>query len=269
MRQWRLIHDQPTSGALNMARDSAILDAVERGESPPTLRLYGWTPYCLSLGVGQRSREADAERLAAMGWELVRRPTGGKAILHGDELTYSVTLPMTDDLAAGGVVESYRALSGGLLNGLTHLGAAVRADAKRPDDQPASPVCFDMPSYYEITVNGRKLVGSAQVRRKSALLQHGSLPLTGDIARICDALVYSTADARAAAKHQVRDRATTLESALGYYRAWQAAADALVRGFSEAFDIEFREESYSSAEHDAAQRLTNEVYANPTWTLRR
>src|SRR6185295_7261954 len=93
MRQWRLIYDLPTTGAANMAADEAVLQAVSAGESMPTLRLYGWSPPCLSLGYGQKTRDVDFERIAANGWDVVRRPTGGRAILHVDELTYSVSLP--------------------------------------------------------------------------------------------------------------------------------------------------------------------------------
>ncbi|HVU12241.1 MAG TPA: hypothetical protein VHD90_13240, partial [Phototrophicaceae bacterium] len=156
MRQWRLIYDQPTLGARNMAVDEAILASVGAGDQPPTLRLYRWEPPCLSLGYGQRSREADLDRLAARGWEIVRRPTGGRAILHADELTYSLALPSDHPLAALGIVESYRRISEALISALTGLGAQPHAE--RADSQTAhttNPVCFETPSHYEITVAGR------------------------------------------------------------------------------------------------------------------
>jgi lipoate-protein ligase A len=101
MRQWRLIYDFQGAGASvvgahNMAVDDAILTSVSGRDSLPTLRLYGWALPCLSLGYGQRAREADVARLAERGWEIVRRPTGGRAILHTDELTYSLALPIDD-----------------------------------------------------------------------------------------------------------------------------------------------------------------------------
>lgn len=269
-RQWRLIYDQPTVGARNMAVDEAILAAVAAGNSPPTLRLYTWNPPCLSLGYGQRTRAADTERLAERGWSLVRRPTGGLAILHTDELTYSLSLPLDDPLAGGGIVESYRRISTALLAALESLGAQPHADRKDKDAAPnPSPVCFETPSHYEITVDGRKLVGSAQARKGGGLLQHGTLPLTGDLARICDALAYPDEAARAAAKAEVRARAITLAEALGGEIGWQTAADAVAQGFASALDVTLTRGELTPDERNAAERLTAEVYGNDSWTLRR
>ncbi len=262
--QWRLIYDLPTTGVRNMAVDEAILGAVSAGLEPPTLRLYGWSPACLSLGYGQRMTDVDCERLAAHGWDVVRRPTGGRAILHADELTYSVALPADHPLAAGSVVESYRRLSGALLAALSSLGASVATERRQKSSVAVGPVCFDTPSHYEITVEGRKLVGSAQMRRRGGILQHGSLPLTGDPALICDALVYVDAASREEACHHVRQRATNLTDALGGISvSWQIAADALVDGFHSALGIDFGAPVSLSAGEDAeAARLAETVYAN-------
>ncbi len=270
MRQWRLFYDQPTLGSRNMAVDEAILASVGAGDAPPTLRLYGWTPPCLSLGYGQRAREADFARLDARRWGIVRRPTGGRAILHADELTYSLALPKSDPLAGQGVIESYRRISGALLAALNRLGARAHADrADSESDQPLSPVCFETPSHYEITVGGRKLIGSAQVRRREGLLQHGSLPLCGDLARICEVLVYPDEAARAEARRQVRARSITLAEALGREIEWQSGADMLVAGFVEAFGVDFAPGDLTAAERDHAGRLDAEVYGTSAWTLRR
>ena len=278
MRQWRLIYDQPTigapNGARNMAVDAAILAAVSAGAAPerqpPTLRLYGWMPPCLSLGYGQHAREADADRLAARGWGIVRRPTGGRAILHADELTYSVALPADHPLARISVVESYRQISAALLAALEVLGAHPHADRAAEDANAApSPVCFETPSHYEITVDGRKLVGSAQVRRREGLLQHGTLPLSGDITRICDALVYADETERSAAKDQVRARASTLADVTGVVIDWQTAADAVADGFRQTLDLVLTPGDLSSRECADAERFTAEVYGSADWTFRR
>ena len=171
MRQMRSLRDCGFhDGASNMAVDCAILDAVAGGDQPATLRLYGWRPFCLSLGYGQRTRDVDRDALAARGWDLLRRPTGGKAILHGDELTYSLCLPLTHPLAAEDIIESYRRISAGLLRALEMLG--LTADAPRQGERvrgvDPGPVCFEMPSHYEISLGGRKLIGSAQLRSEKA-----------------------------------------------------------------------------------------------------
>lgn len=272
MQQLRLLAESIfSSGARNMAVDCAIAEAVGSAAQLPTLRLYGWQPFCLSLGYGQRVAEVDLEALNARGWDLVRRPSGGKAILHGDELTYSLSLPLEHALARGDVVESYRRISAALLAALRALGKPAQAEAMAGDASASSagPVCFVLPSHYEIAVGGRKLIGSAQLRRGGALLQHGTLPLRGDIGRICDALVFDSDSARERERLMVRQRATTLSTALEKDISWEAAALALKRGFAAAFDLTLTESALSEAEAERAASLQTERFGNPEYTAKR
>jgi lipoate-protein ligase A len=171
-----------------MAVDESILEHIGRGESFPTLRLYAWDPACLSLGHTQPFADVDTARLRARGWEVVRRATGGRAILHTDELTYSVTGSAEEPVLVGGVLESYNRLAQALFLAVRDLGLPVEIkEGKSNNNTTPNPVCFEVPSTYEITVNGKKLIGSAQARKKEGVLQHGSLPLTGDLTRICQA----------------------------------------------------------------------------------
>lgn len=271
---WRLIRTPAMTGPFNMAIDEAILNAVAEDASPPTLRFFAWEPATLSLGYGQPITDVDQERLAQRGWGLVRRPTGGRAILHTDELTYSVTAPMDEPRVVGSVVESYRRLSSGLLAGLQRLGLSARADPKdpaattrAPDGTPiVNPVCFEVPSDYEITADGRKLLGSAQVRKRGVVLQHGTLPLWGDITRILDGLVYADAE-REALRARVHARATTLTD-IGIHVSWEDAADALAQGFSEALGLILEPGDLSASELSDADRLVAEKYGDPVWTAR-
>lgn len=270
MSNWRLIHTPPSTGAWNMAADEAILEHIYRGESPPTLRLYSWDPPCLSLGHAQSFKDVDVERLRAHGWDVVRRLTGGRAILHTDELTYSVTGPADDPVLYGGVLESYNRLAQALLHAVQSLSMPVEMkehyDGHTP--QNLNPVCFEVPSTYEITVDGKKLIGSAQARKKEGVLQHGSLPLTGDLTRICDALVFANDSSRQSAKERLLARATTVESVLGTDISWESAAQAFAQGFETELDIQFERGDMSPSELQRADELVHEKYGHPSWTER-
>src|SRR5216684_7091332 len=183
---WRLLTDPPATGAWNMAVDEALLDGVAAGIAPPTLRFYQWAPPCLSLGYFQPFDVVDVAGCAALGVDVVRRPTGGRAILHDRELTYSMALPASVLGHDGGVLPSYYRLSLALQDGLQRLGVgSTLAPESAGGGSPVhGPVCFDRPSAYEILLQGRKLVGSAQMRRGGGILQHGSILIEPRIDRL-------------------------------------------------------------------------------------
>ena len=265
---WRLLVDAPADGATNMAVDEAILNGVIEGYSLPTLRFYAWLPPCLSLGRNQPGSDVDWAACRAAGVDVVRRPTGGRAILHTDELTYSVVLLQTDPRAAGDVVESYRRLSEGLLAGLRRLGVdATQATGQRTEATTLSAVCFETPSDYEITVGGRKLVGSAQCRTRGGVLQHGALPLWGDLTRIVSYLNLGH-DQREAQRRILRQRAITLEEALGRTVPFLEVARALAEGFAEALFLNLTPGKLSDYERALAVELRQSRYAAPEWTVR-
>ena len=268
---WRLIISPPSPGAWNMAVDESILDASAKGLVPPTLRLYAWSPACLSLGYAQPYHDIDLANLNKYGWQYVRRLTGGRAILHTDELTYAVIGPNNDSRLVGGVLESYRRLSKALLAALRTLG--IQADAKeapfRSDqNDAAAPVCFEEPSHYEITVDKKKLVGSAQARRKRTILQHGTIPLTGDITRITKVLVYPDEIQRAAAAKRLSDRASTIESSLGKKVSWGKTAQALIHAFEEELNLKLNMENLSDLEISAAEKMLADKYDTEQWNQR-
>jgi lipoate-protein ligase A len=272
--EWRLLLTPFADGPTNMAVDEAILQSIAEGQSGPTLRFFGWAPPCLSLGYGQPVADVDMERLTQLGYDLVRRPTGGRAILHTDELTYSVIASMDEPRVRGGVLESYQQLSAGLLAGLQHLGLGVRADRTYAGSETAAkgPVCFEVPSNYEITAgNGaapRKLLGSAQVRKRGVVLQHGSLPLTGDLGRICGVLVFATEEARQAARARLHERAATVAEVLSAEVDWQQAAASLAAGFAEVLNLDLVPEPLRPPEAALAAQLREEKYATAAWNRR-
>jgi lipoate-protein ligase A len=282
---WRLIVTPPAAGAWNMAVDEAIAGHAGRGAVPPTLRFYQWQPACVSLGRHQPLADIDLARCAALGYDVVRRPTGGRAILHTDELTYSVAGPQDDPILAGAVLDSYLRLSQGLLAGLARLGLRV---AKAPPSNRASsdagPVCFEVPSAYEIVVPApvgpaisrtyttealpRKLVGSAQSRRQGWVLQHGTLPLVGDVTRLVDVVIFPDEAERAAQRLALAERAATVEDALGRRVAFDEAAIALAAGFSAALGIDLEPGGLTPSELDLAATLRRDQYAAHPWTAK-
>jgi lipoate-protein ligase A len=269
MNTWRLLFTTPARGAWNMAVDEAILESIGRGESNPTLRLYAWTPACLSLGVAQPYADVDSARLRARGWDVVRRITGGRAILHTDELTYSVVGPAEEPILAGSILESYNRIARALLTAVRTLELPVEMKEGKADESGKSnPVCFEVPSTYEITVDGKKLIGSAQARRKDGVLQHGSLPLTGDLTRITEALSFADKSARAEAAQRLLERAATTESALGRAVDWETAASHLVRAFEAELGIQFERGELSAKEISRTGELVREKYEHPAWTKR-
>jgi lipoate-protein ligase A len=255
-----------------MAIDEAILETIGRGDALTTLRLYAWEPACLSLGYAQPISDVDTQQLEVNGWEIVRRVTGGRAILHIDELTYAVIGPHDDPQLAGGVLESYHRLSKALLAALQWLGLPAQAlphpPVPRSNNYSKEPVCFEVPSNYEITIHGKKLIGSAQARKKEGVLQHGTLPLYGDLTRITKALSFSNELERQAAAKRLLIRATNIESALNRVVAWEEAAEAFIFAFSKDLGVRLEISELTPTELARAEELVEKKYSHPNWIAR-
>ena len=263
---WRLLITPPADGAWNMAVDEAIATHAGRGDVPPTLRFYRWEPACVSLGRHQPLADIDLARCRGLGYDVVRRATGGRAILHTDELTYSVAGPQDNPVLAGAVLDSYLRLSQGLLAGLARLGLTVnKAPPTNRSGADAGPVCFEVPSAYEIVAGGKKLVGSAQSRRQGWVLQHGTLPLVGDVTRLVDVVAVSNEAEHVELRAGLAERAVTAEQVLGRPVSFEEAAEALLAGFSEALGVHFTSGEITEAERETAARLVSEVYGTDGW----
>lgn len=261
---WRLLLDAPASGAWNMAVDEVLLDGVAAGSAPPTLRFYQWAPPCLSLGYFQSFEVVDVDGCHARGIDVVRRPTGGRAILHDRELTYSVALPaqlLGDD---GGVLPSYHRLSLALEAGLNRLGVSVAlAPESAAEASPAhGPVCFDRPSAHELLLDGRKLVGSAQVRRSTAILQHGSILIEPRIARLLACLRLPDGPERGLIEDGVAGLAE-----VGNFEPARIAR-ALADAFGERFGVTVARGSLRPDEWQAVEALAASKYQSAAWTER-
>lgn len=238
--QWRLIYDPPMPGAVNMQRDLEILKEVAAGKAPPTLRLYSWAPPALSIGRFQKvGAVADLEACRRLGIDIIRRPTGGRAILHDRELTYSLIIPDSRLLIPAGVVPSYRFISRALLYAFEVL--QIEAELSSENARGAGLVpgsCFDTPSAYELRVAGKKVVGSAQLRREGMLLQHGSILLELPLQIYRQILRPRAGCDQDAYLNSLGRRAAGLLD-LGYKVTKDELAAALAAGFARLFDVKW------------------------------
>lgn len=184
----RIILDGPHPGAVNMQRDQALLDQWQPGE-PPTVRLYRWRPYAVSYGFHQRVEDFDLAAIAARGYDLVQRPTGGRAILHAEELTYSVVGPSPSPLFGASLHSCYMKINEALVAFLQRLGHAAEVSGGEDRSEQRQAVCFKSAGQHEIRVGGRKIIGSAQRRRDGVFLQHGSILVGPHHAELLDCLL--------------------------------------------------------------------------------
>jgi len=252
---------EPLDGASNMAIDEALLRFRLAGESPPTVRFFGWAPPAVSLGYGQALDDAiDLTACVRLGIGLVRRPTGGSALLHeapGAELTYSVAARGGDFAGADDLLETYRVIATGLAAGLRRLGAAAEVvPLVRQRRSPTPTFCFARTGSYEIAAGGKKLIGSAQRRQGGGFLQHGSLLLDADPVRL-RAVFPRVEDPLAGV--------ATLAAGLGRPAGFDEVAAALAAGLAEVLGS-LRPGGLTSAETALVERLVAEKYGTAEWT---
>jgi lipoyl(octanoyl) transferase len=232
--QWRLILDPPLTGSENMAKDTGLMEEVASGECPPVLRVYSWALPTLSLGYFQDEHKVvDRAACARAGIDLVRRPTGGRAVLHHEELTYSIIVPEIHPfIDRGSVLDAYRSISRGLVTAFSLLGITASIT---PEDKGQAGIapgsCFDTSSAYEVKVDGKKVVGSAQLRRDGILLQHGAIlfRLPQDLYR--QVLKKDNRKTGEGMETDLGEQAAGLLD-LGYNISYDRMARALVKAFS-------------------------------------
>jgi lipoate-protein ligase A len=256
MRQppiWRLIRDGGLPGSHNMARDSAILDAVSTGESPPTLRFYGWNPPCLTLGRHQGLEAANLEFCRAEGLDVVRRPTGGRALLHHLELTYAVVAPLDGGVLPRGLQDAYRRICEALVRAMRSLGVDAELTGGEVNLQlpgPRSTVpCFEAPAGGEVVVDGRKLVGSAMRAHAGTILQHGAIVLDWD-GRLQAGAMGLDDDT------SLRPHITTLTEELGSTRDRNELEASIVKAFSKTLGIHLERGTLFQGETERESELT-------------
>lgn len=244
------------TGMWNMGFDVHRAEQVDAGQATPLLRVFHWAPWCISLGRHQSIDEIDHRRTDAAGYGIVRRPTGGRAILHAEELTYSIVMPSE----GRGVMEVYRQISEALTTGLKLLVPEIDIAKSQPNFQklyrePGSIPCFSSSARYEIEFGGKKLVGSAQRRIGSAVLQHGSILIGDAHLSLADYLAVED-EVRGQLRHDMREHTITLQDILQRPVSREEVADAIRTGFEQTWKLRFstlRDYEYIHSEDEARE----------------
>ena len=239
MLTFKLLDSGPNLGAYNMAVDEELLSRAQAAETLPVLRFYTWDPPAVSIGKFQKIETAvNADACKRRGFDIVRRITGGRAVLHNKELTYSIIARIDDPLFPSTVLGTYKVIAAGLVTGLRNLGIPAEMvsrggrNADLVEKKASNPACFSSPSWYEIVVHGKKIVGSAQRRLSNAFLQHGSILLEYDQALEAEVIPGGCSD----------NTVTSIKQELGRDIPLTEVKQAFIAGFSESLGIEFKTE---------------------------
>lgn len=260
MRFMRLIEQEGNSAFFNMALDEAISEAVRKGLSPPTLRFYQWNRPSISIGYFQRASDINIQYCKEKGYPIVRRLTGGRAILHNDELTYSISARFDVGIFKGNLLEDYSLISNAISNGLRLCGIDTRINHSRRRNREKNPACFKFISYGEVTVMGKKITGNAQKRYADGFLQQGSIPITIDRIELRNVLNVSD-------EVDFNEIATIKEFASGI--TIDGLINAFKRAFEETLNVRLISDTPTRFETRLAKRLESERYSTDEWNLRR
>ncbi|MBA4494941.1 biotin/lipoate A/B protein ligase family protein [Paenactinomyces guangxiensis] len=271
MQKWRFLPYKVYSSSQNMAIDEAIIIAHREGKVPPTLRFYGWNPATLSIGYFQKAKkEVDFERLKAAGVGFVRRMTGGRAVLHDQELTYSIIVSEDHPMMPSSISESYRLISQGLLEGFRRLGMnAYLSLPEYTEKSHSSSACFDSPSDYELVLEGKKVAGSAQTRQRGVILQHGSILLDMDEDLLFDVLRFPSERVKERLKQNFADKAVAINRLREKPVSIMQAVTAFYQGFCRGMGLQFEEAELTDYEKQLADELVQKRYGSEEWNLKR
>ena len=266
-KPYRFINTGIQNAAMNMAIDEAIHLHHLKGTVPPTLRVFRWSVPAISLGRFQDvEREIELEQCQQNGVAVVRRPTGGRAVYHRDEFTYSIVIGKRYGVPSG-VVAAYAFLAQGLLAALQHLGVQAEMSDEHVSKNPSA-ACFASSTQADLTASGYKLIGSAQVWKDDALLQQGSLPLEERSSEFFSLLRFPNQQSRTEALKLYRQKTTPLHTFVPT-ASWDEAARAFCLGFSTALQAEFVPGNLTPSEEELAQQLVEQKYSTLEWRKER
>lgn len=273
--KWMFINSGEGSPSFNMALDEALLNWHSEGLIPPVIRFYGWMPAALSIGYFQKvEKEIDMEAVERLGLGFVRRPTGGRGVLHEHELTYSIIVSEAYPNMPETVTEAYRVLSEGLLEGFRNLGldayfSVPDTEDKRADlKKPKSAVCFDAPSWYEMVVEGKKVAGSAQTRQKGVILQHGAILIDLDAEKLLSVFKFQNEEAKERMRVKIPEKAVAINSLRAKPATAEECAVAFKAGFEQALSIELEPYVLTDQQLADVKALEQKKYVNSDWNFR-
>lgn len=250
---FRLLQTGYAGAAFNMGLDMAILDSVSSGESLPTLRFYGWKPPAISLGYFQSvEEEINLEACRERGVDVVRRITGGGAVFHDTEVTYSIGIPEGHPLASPSIPESYKILCQGIIDGLALLDI----------DAEFAPI-------NDILVGGKKISGNAQTRRNHCIFQHGTILLAVDAATMFSLLKVPKEKSRGKMIEDIMARVTSVSAIAGDSPGFESVSGAIRDGFSSALDLAYVEDQPRQKELESAASYASSKFSDNAWTFRR
>jgi lipoate-protein ligase A len=255
MKIWRFLDTGALSPACNMAIDRALLAIHANGKSPPTLRLYQWRPPAVSLGYFQKRHDLDLEACRRRGYEVVRRPTGGRAVLHLEDLTYAVIAGTAEGMPSA-VTAAYHLIAQGLLHAFRLLGIEAKMGRERGDSQQKD-ICFLRCARGAIVHRQKKLVGSAQTWHASSLLQHGSIIVRPQVEAWL-ALVRPEGESPADLRARLAARLTSVEEILGWTPKVTDLKEAVRQGMAKALGVELQPGELSREEWTLALDLANQ-----------
>ncbi|MGL5757052.1 MAG: lipoate--protein ligase family protein [Paraclostridium sp.] len=265
MQKWRVIKNKAYNGAMNMAIDEALMISYKDKKSKPTLRFYTWKPNCLTIGYFQNlKKEVDLEKCKKLNIDCVRRATGGRAVLHQSELTYSIVVGEDNELMDKSINESYRFISQGISKGLELEGIKIDklSQGERISREKLSAACFNAHASYEITMNNKKIVGSAQHRKDGVILQHGSIVLKFNVNDLYEVIKTKSVELKERAKKFTISKASGIENEIGKSIDILSLEKSIIKGIEESFNVEFEEGHLSDYELDLANKLYYKYSSN-------
>lgn len=273
--KWVYLNSGKQDAFYNMAVDELLMEKHRNGQIPPVIRLYEWQVPSLSLGYFQKVRkEIDIDKVEEYGYQMVRRLTGGRGVLHDKELTYSIVVSESHPKMPHSVSESYRVISSGLLEGFKNLGLEAYFSVPDTDEKRKSltnvrsSVCFDTPSWYELVVEGKKIAGSAQTRQDGVIMQHGSILLDVDVDHLFDMFNYTNQRFKEKMKSQFKEVAVAINDISNQKFTVEELYPAFKFGFEKGLAVETEPLVLTDEDHEKINVLI-EKYKSEEWMYRK